>query len=73
MRNEHTRSKASPKLKTSGAKMPGEKGGNTRERGGNTWESGGNTRENGESFLAEGGIQERAFEGLEHMSQRLCE
>ena len=51
MRNEHTQSKTSPKLKTPGAKMSGKKA----EIPGKLVEIPG---KNGRHFLVEGGIQE---------------
>ena len=59
MRNEHTSSKTSPKLKTPGAKMPGKEAeipGKTAEI---SWQK--------------AGFKNSALEGLEHISQPLCE
>ena len=66
MRNEHTSSKISPKLKTPGAKMPGKEA----EIPGKEAEIPGKTAE---ISWQKAGFKNSALEGLEHISQPLCE
>ena len=66
MRNEHTSSKTSPKLKTPGAKMPGKEA----EIPGKEAEIPGKTAE---ISWQKAGFKNSALEGLEHISQPLCE
>ena len=73
MRNEPTSSKTSPKLKTPGAKMPGKKAeipGKEAEIPGKAAEIPGKTAE---ISWQKAGFKNSALEGLEHISQPLCE
>ena len=73
MRSEHTSSKTSPKLKTPGAKVPGKEAeipGKEAEIPGKTAEIPGKTAE---ISWQKAGFKNSALEGLEHISQPLCE